>query len=78
MPKITQSDIINSFQQLRENYSCFVNISKLIEMMLSLTPPGLINKQIFSYLLNVLGLMRSYVPDDSDALHLITRIRLLA
>jgi DNA repair protein RecO (recombination protein O) len=78
LPKITQSDIINSFHQLREDYECFVNVSRLIEMILALTPPGMGNKQIFSFLLNVLELLIASVPADRDALHLITRIRFLA
>ncbi len=37
MPKITQSDIINSFCQIRENYQDFLNVSKLTEILISLT-----------------------------------------
>lgn len=78
IPKITQSDIIHSFHLLRENYNDFVSISKLAEMLLSLTPEGIPNKRLFSFFLNVLSFIHSSGREPKDALHLIARVRLLA
>jgi DNA repair protein RecO (recombination protein O) len=78
LPKITQSDILNSFQQLRDNYHDFISISKLTEMLISLTPEGIPNKKIFSFFFNILSFIKSSKHEQKDALHLISRIRLLA
>ncbi len=81
LPKLTQSDIIHSFQSIRENYNDFVSISKLSEILLSLTPSDSPNKKLFSFFLNILEFIRSSdqeARDSKEALHLISRIRLLA
>lgn len=78
MPKITQSDIINSFHRIRENYNDFVSLSKLSEIVLSLTPAEIPSKQIFSFFLNILHFITSSEEDQKDAQHLIAMVRLLA
>lgn len=78
MPKITQSDILNSFQCLRENFQDFVNISKLTEILISLTPEGIPNQRLFLFFLNIMNLLESLGQKQKDALHLISQIRLLA
>jgi DNA repair protein RecO (recombination protein O) len=76
--KITQADIINSFHQIRENYQNFVNVSKLIEIIISLTPATIPNKRLFLFFLNTLDLIRSSDQEAAGSLHIITQIRLLA
>ncbi len=78
IPKITQSDIINSFHQVRENYQNFINVSKLIEIIISLTPATIPNKRLFSFFLNTLDIIRSSDHESAGSLHIITQIRLLA
>ena len=78
LSKITQSDIINSFHQLRDNYNDFVSISKLTEILISLTPEGIPNKRLFSFFFNILTFIKSSGHEPKDALHIIARIRLLA
>lgn len=78
IPKITQSDIINSFYRIRENYHDFISLSKLCEILLSLTPVELPNKRIFSFFLNILQFITSSEKERKDALHLIAQVRLLA
>ncbi len=78
LPKITQSDIVSSFHQLRESYTDFVNISKLIEIVISLTPAGIPHERLFPFFLNLLHILQSSEHAAKDALHLITVIRLLA
>lgn len=77
MPKITQSDIINSFYYLRENLQDFSNISKLIEILISLTPEDIPNKRLFSFFLNIIGLMHSLNKQQKNILYLISQIRLI-
>jgi len=78
LPRITQSDIINSFHRVREDLQDFVSISKLVEILLCLVPEGIPNKRLFSFFLNVLQAIMSSGQGPRDALHIITRVRLLA
>jgi len=78
LPKLTQSDIINSFHQIRENYQDFVNLSKLAEILISLTPTNIPSKRLFTFFLNILHLINSSSQDSKGALYLISQIRLLA
>lgn len=78
LPKITQSDIIEPFHQIRENYNDYVSISKLVEILISLMPSAIPNKRLFSFFLNILHAVRASDSHSRDALHLITQIRLLA
>ena len=78
LPKITQADITTSFRQIRESYNDFINISKLAEILISLMPAGIPNKRLFSFFLNILHTVKSSEEESNDALHLISRIRLLA
>ncbi|MBI4699170.1 MAG: DNA repair protein RecO [Nitrospirae bacterium] len=78
MPKIIQSDIIKSFHGLRENFQDFINISKLIEILISLTPEGAPNKKIFLFFFNIMTLIESLEEKHKDVLYLIAQIHLLA
>ncbi len=78
IPKITQSDIINSFNRLREGYHDFINISKLIKVMLSLIPEGIPNKSLFEFFLSILIFIGSSEKAKRQTLHLVSMIRLLA
>ncbi|MBI4687780.1 MAG: DNA repair protein RecO [Nitrospirae bacterium] len=77
MPKITQSDIISSFHNIRENLHDFINSSKLIEILLSLTPEGIPNKRLFSFLLNTLNLIASLEQKQKETFYLILQVHLL-
>ncbi len=78
MPRVTQSDIIHSFQGIREQFHDFVHACKLCEILISITPEGVSNNKLFIFLLNVLNVMERFDSDQRDVLHLITLIRLLA
>lgn len=78
MPKITQSDIINSFHELRDNFHDFVNISKLSEILIALMPEAAPNKKIFSFFLSILALIKSSIEEPKDALFIMAQVRLLA
>lgn len=77
MLKVTQSDIIDSFHSLRENYQDFVNISKLAEILISLTPSDIPSRKAFPFFLDALKFLKSPSEKPKDMLHLITQIRLL-
>jgi len=78
LPKITQSDIINSFHRIRESFQDFISASRLVEILISLVPEGIPNKRLFSFFLNILHAVRSSEQESKDTLHLITLVRLLA
>jgi len=78
IPRITQSDIIHSFHQIRENYQDFINVSKLVEILMSLTPLNTPNRKVFFFFLNILQFIKSSDQEVKDALHIISRVRLLA
>ncbi len=78
MQKITQSDIINSFYQIRENYQDFIHMSKLAEILIALTPEGIPNKRLFPFFLNILQFIKSTEQETKNSQHLIALIRLLA
>jgi len=78
LPKITQSDIINSFHQVREDFHDYISVSKLSEMLMALTPENIPNKRLFTFFLNILHAIKASDQGSKEALHLITQIRLLA
>ncbi len=91
MPRITQSDIINSFSSLRESFKDFTYASKLIEILISITPEGIPNKKLFLFLLSVLNFAKVQITKNSelrtknwdmrnknkDTMYLIFQVRLL-
>jgi len=78
LKRLTQSDIIHSFARIREDYRDFIQVSRLMELILSLTPSGAPSKQIFSFLLNALRVVESSKLTDKRHLHLILLIRSLS
>lgn len=49
MPRLTQSDIINSFYRIRDDYDDFVSVSRLIEIITALTPVETPSRPLFSF-----------------------------
>lgn len=78
IPRLTQSDIIHSFHQIRDIYHDFVNVSKLTEILVSLTPAGIPNRRLFSFYLTLLNFIESAEEHSREALHLLARIRLIS
>lgn len=77
IPKITQSDIISTFQSLRENLQDFANVSKLAEILIFMLPEGIPNKRLFSLFLNTMKFIASFEQKQKDSIYLISQIRLL-
>lgn len=77
MQKIVQSDIIKPFHRLREDFNDFINISKLAEILISLTPENFPNRKLFLYFLETMGLLESSSRRQKDILYLTSQIHLL-
>jgi DNA repair protein RecO (recombination protein O) len=72
LPRLTQSDILNSFQSLREKFSCFLKISELLELMLSFLPERDVNKKVYTLLLNTLRML----PELQNVTLLLTSFKI--
>jgi len=76
-PLIVKSDIIKSFHTLRENIIDFINISKLAEILIALTPKHIPNKKLFLFFLNIMNLIDTSEQKQKTILYLISQIHLL-
>ncbi|MBM4140980.1 MAG: DNA repair protein RecO [Nitrospira sp.] len=54
LPRLTQSDIIHSFQSIRDTLSYFLKVSEIIELTLHFIPEREANKEVYSLFLNAL------------------------
>jgi DNA repair protein RecO (recombination protein O) len=73
-PRLTQCDIIESFQGLREDYHCFLQLSGMIELTLHFLREGVRSPESFELLASVLRLMEG----RCSALYtLLYKVRLL-
>ena len=67
LPRLTQSDILHSFQTLREEFSSFLKLSEILELILSFLPKGTQTKwrmRCFSTRCTPLLRKERYAPDD--------------
>ncbi len=65
LPRLIQSDIIHSFQSLRNTLSCFVLISEILELTINFVPERDINKNIYFLLLNILHSIENSYSNSS-------------
>jgi DNA repair protein RecO (recombination protein O) len=80
LPKLTQSDIIYSFQTIRDNLHCFLKVSEMIELTLHFLPERETNKKAFSLLLSTLhGIenILNQVQDNKDLRIIYYKIKFL-
>ena len=77
MPRLTGSDILNPFQNLREDLELYIKVSRFVEIMLSLVPERTADSRLFSLLLNTMDLLGASTSTKRDALYLISMIHLL-
>jgi DNA repair protein RecO (recombination protein O) len=54
MPRLTQSDIINTFHTIRDSLPCFLRVSEIVEITLQFVPEGDMNRNIYSLVLHTL------------------------
>lgn len=75
LPRLTQADIINSFQSIRASLSCYLRISEIIELTLTMVPEREVSDQVYKLFVATL---LSVENDCSDVLHLIQyKVKLL-
>jgi DNA repair protein RecO (recombination protein O) len=65
LPRLTQSDIINSFHPVRATLNIFFKISEIIEITLQFVPERDSNKNIFSLLITTLHDMENIALSSS-------------
>ncbi len=54
IPRLTQSDIIGTFQSIRDRINCFFRVMEIVELTLNLLPEREPNRDVFDLLLSVL------------------------
>jgi len=54
LPRLTQSDILHSFQMIRNNLHVFLKVSEIIELTITLVPEKDVNKKMYQLLFNTL------------------------
>ncbi len=77
LPRLTQSDIIKSFQSIRDRLECFFSVMQIAALTLGLLPEHEPNKEVFALLTAILNRIdgRSCGSDAFDTL--LYRIRFL-
>ncbi len=75
LPRLTQSDIIMSFHQLRDDYVCFVRLAEILEMIVHFLPEREPNGNMFVLLLRMLSKLQP--GDHNDLYFLFCKIRFL-
>ena len=65
LPRLTQSDIIHSFQSIRDNLYCFLKVSEIIELTLCFIPERDVNRKVYSLLLNTLQAIEDNASESS-------------
>lgn len=54
LPRLTQSDIMHSFQTIRNNFRVFLKVSEIIELTVNLVPERDVNERMYSLLYDTL------------------------
>jgi len=54
LPRLTQSDIVQSFQSVRDNLHCFLRVSEIVELTISFMPERDTNNKAYSLLSDTL------------------------
>jgi len=75
LPRLTQADIIKTFQGVRESYETFVAVSELLDLLVKCCPEGDASPQMFRYLLRVLSILEHERP--AGTVFLALKIKLL-
>ena len=62
MPRLTQSDIINTFHKIRDSLPCFLKVSEIVEVTLHFVPERDMNKKVYSLILHTLHSLEKNLP----------------
>lgn len=78
LPRLTQSDIIDSFQKIRDTYASFMDASDALRFTLGLLPEAEPNRAAFALLLSALKLLAGAEGErERRAVVAVYKIRLL-
>ena len=66
LPRLTQSDIIDTFHPLRDKIHCYLKVSEIVELTLCFVPERDANKRVYSLLLDTLKAMEKEQSPASD------------
>jgi DNA repair protein RecO (recombination protein O) len=55
LPRLTQSDIIQSFNSIRSSLNCFLRVTEIIELILCVTAERDSSRKVYSLLMNMLN-----------------------
>ncbi len=69
LPRLTQSDIIHSFQSIRDTLICFLKISEIVELTLYFIPERDVNQRVYSLLLNTLQAIENKCNKNLMTIH---------
>jgi DNA repair protein RecO (recombination protein O) len=75
LPRLTQADIINTFQGLRDNFQVFMKSIEILEVTLNLQPERMPTKELFYILLDALRKLDSEF--NGERWRLFYKIKLL-
>jgi DNA repair protein RecO (recombination protein O) len=75
LPRLTQSDIINSFHAVRSSLKCFLRVCELIELTLHFVPERDANKKAYALLIETLRALEG--DCEARLLPLYYKLRLL-
>ena len=64
LPRLTQSDIIHSFQPIRDNMSCFLRISEIIELTFQFLLEREASRKLYALLLQTLLNIENNLPES--------------
>ena len=62
LPRLTQSDIIHSFQSMRDTLNCFIKVSEIIELTLQFIPEREANTKVYALFLHTLHNIENNLP----------------
>ncbi len=62
LPRLTQSDIIHSFQSIRDTLNCFLKVSEIIELTLQFIPEREANTKVYALFLHTLHNIENNPP----------------
>ncbi|MBF0466084.1 MAG: DNA repair protein RecO [Nitrospirae bacterium] len=77
LPRLTQADIIHSYQKLREQFDCFLRISELLEITMSLFGEKEHHEGLFQLLVDTLNYIEAEKGSDSLRRFLFYKVRVL-
>ncbi len=75
LPRLTQSDIVRSFQPIRDSYGCYLKVSELLEIILTALPERDVSFNPFGFLLTALMAIEKGCADP--LLFLALKIKIL-